>query len=112
MQLKENFQLCFATVTGQGLLFKNKIFTNKTMVKYGWFEKAGKNGSWEIPVLYCPIDSVHIYLFDIETCEVATAITPIVTYPAPLIHAYHDAISNLKIHLKHNKSTNKRHPTY
>jgi hypothetical protein len=70
----DTFQFGLALVTAKGLLFSNRYFTNQGMVRSKWFETAGREGDWQIPVLYCKAFPTKLFLFDINTVEIATAI--------------------------------------
>lgn len=68
------FQTGVAIVTSQGLLFQNQYYSNPSMIKFGWFELAVKQGSWHIPIFFNELLPNFLYLLDIRSIEIATAI--------------------------------------
>lgn len=105
----ENMQFDLAVVTSKGLLYKNILYTNPSMVKNHWFELAGRDGNWEVPILYSLNKADHILLLDIEQMEIATAVSPIIEVPQEIIEAYYEAMENLKNQLRYTKSPRKDH---
>lgn len=53
-----------ATVTAKGVLFKQIYYTSSLLMKENFFEKARKNGTWKIDIVYDPRNLNFIYLKD------------------------------------------------
>jgi len=53
-----------ATVTAKGVLFKQIYYTSSVLMKDNSFEKARKNGTWKINIVYDPRNLNFIYLKD------------------------------------------------
>lgn len=51
-----------ATVTGQGIKFKNIYYGSTLALKEQWFVKARLNGSWKVDITYDPREMNFIYL--------------------------------------------------
>lgn len=51
-----------ATVTAQGIKFKNIYYGSEIALKEHWFEKARNKGSWKVDVCYDPRDMNYIYI--------------------------------------------------
>ncbi|MGM0881141.1 MAG: hypothetical protein ACQEXQ_08870 [Bacillota bacterium] len=67
---EEILKFSLATVTSNGLIFNDRVYTNRTLIKNNWFEAASIFGRWELPILYS--DSNDDYLID--QIDVAVAI--------------------------------------
>lgn len=51
-----------ATVTAQGIKFKNIYYGSEIALKEHWFEKARNKGSWKVDVCYDPRNMNYIYI--------------------------------------------------
>lgn len=78
MNVIENLNSSIAYVTSKGLKFNKIFYTNSLMLQQGWFEKAGNNGEWKVPVLFDAYDTSTLYLmhpyqvtqaYEISLCE-------------------------------------------
>ncbi|WJH37112.1 hypothetical protein N6H14_16415 [Paenibacillus sp. CC-CFT747] len=97
-------ELRMAAVTGQGLIFENRIYSHPLMIKHGWFENARVHGEWKIPVLFNPLNTGQLVLFEVETAElfVATEIEHMMINQASL-DAYYKALQEIKEKLSLNE---------
>lgn len=92
--LNEQLQFGLAVVTSKGLLFNGKFYTNASMVKNNWFEQVESEGEWQIPILYQNSNQERLFLLDLQSNEVATAIEH--CHQTESIHIYHEHIQSLK----------------
>lgn len=51
-----------ATITAQGIKFKNIFYGSEIALKEHWFEKARNNGSWKVEICYDPRSMNYIYI--------------------------------------------------
>lgn len=51
-----------ATITAQGIKFKNIYYGSEIALKEHWFEKARNKGSWKVDVCYDPRNMNYIYI--------------------------------------------------
>ncbi|MGM0881143.1 MAG: hypothetical protein ACQEXQ_08880 [Bacillota bacterium] len=105
MKLDETeFKFSYATVSSEGLIFENRIYTNSSMIRYQWFEQAAIYGNWKIPIFYLANDLEHIFLLDATSLNVATSIENPSLFDEDLKQAYQAAICRFKELIKENKS--------
>lgn len=88
--------LGLATVSNLGLQFNGIIYSNSSMLKHNWFELAGKQGSWQIPIFYNPSDPSTVMFFDLDSVELATSIENTSNITDEMKLLYFDAINFLK----------------
>lgn len=97
---KSNVQFGLATVTGKGVVFNEKVYSNTQMIKNQWFELAQRTGSWTIPVLYNPEEVDHLVLFDMAGLEVASSVEEMPEIEPLVLECYYQALNSLKEKLK------------
>lgn len=51
-----------AVITPMGIEFMAKFYSCRTALHLNWFEKAARDGSWEVVIYYAPINLNCIYL--------------------------------------------------
>ncbi|NBD28005.1 hypothetical protein [Paenibacillus glycinis] len=93
---KSDVEFGFATVTGKGLVFNNKLYSNAQMIKSQWFDLAQRTGSWTIPVLYNPEVEGHLVLLDVGGLEVASSIEEQQVIDPVILESYYSALNSLK----------------
>ncbi|AJY76264.1 hypothetical protein [Paenibacillus beijingensis] len=96
MNQKNKIQFGLAMVTPKGLLFNNKFYSNQAMIKSKWFELSEREGNWHVPVLYSPAFPTKLFLFDMNSIEVATAIEHTSSISKEEVETYFQVMSNLK----------------
>ncbi|WP_010503542.1 hypothetical protein [Paenibacillus elgii] len=99
-------KLGLATVSSNGLLFQGKIYSNSNMIKHKWFELAEKQGEWQIPIFYQPLDMSEILLFDLQSIEVATSIDTSNEISPEMKELYFEALNFLKTYVREQKPSN------
>lgn len=85
-----------ATVTGQGILFNDRVYSNTQMIKHQWFELAQKTGSWTIPILFNPAESEHVFILDMGGLEVASSLEKGPEVEPVILESYYQALNVLK----------------
>lgn len=63
-----------ATVTKEGIKFKNILYTCYTGESQNWFGEARDNGTWKINVSYDPRDMTYLYIKDEKNREFETCV--------------------------------------
>lgn len=89
-----------ATVTGKGIVFNERIYTNAQMIKSRWFELVEITGCWMIPILYNPQETDHLVLLDEGGLEVASSLEEPCEIDPAILESYYLAISSLKDRMK------------
>ncbi|WP_256256456.1 hypothetical protein [Paenibacillus sp. BC26] len=97
---KTDVQFGLATVTGKGVVFNDRVYSNTQMIKNQWFELALRTGSWTIPILYNPDEGEHLVLFDTAGLEVASSIEEGPEIEPAILESYYQALNSLKDQMK------------
>ncbi|GGD62782.1 hypothetical protein [Paenibacillus nasutitermitis] len=98
-----SLKIGIAKVTPNGLIFNDNVYSSPSMLKSQWFQFADRDGEWELPVLYLTEESNHVFLFDQDKMEIASAVINEVKLSDEVLQAYYEALNNLKSRLKGNK---------
>ncbi|MEC0125488.1 hypothetical protein [Paenibacillus pabuli] len=62
-----------ATITAQGILFNDRMYTNRAVIKKKWFVLARVEGEWKIPVIYLQNYHEAIIIISLKHQEVSLA---------------------------------------
>lgn len=53
---QEQLEAAAAWITPEGILFRDRYYTCRLAIRYGWYEQARLRGVWEIRILYHPAE--------------------------------------------------------
>ncbi|WP_405117645.1 hypothetical protein MHB43_17845 [Paenibacillus sp. FSL H8-0317] len=87
-----------ATITARGILFNDRIYTNRAVIKKKWFVIARENGEWKIPIIYLQNYHEAIIIISLKHQEVSLA-TWVNSSDLNLkeVEHYHEQLNKLKM---------------
>ena len=87
-----------ATITAQGILFNDRIYTNRAVIKKKWFDLAREQGEWKIPIVHIKDYREAILIISLKYQEVSVATwVSLEKRNAKDVDDYHDRLNQLKL---------------
>src|SRR5690606_15387400 len=108
--MKQNgtyLQFSLATVSPEGLVFENRVYTNSLMIRLQWFEHAALHGNWKIPIFFLTTNHEQIFLLDTNSIQVATSVENPTLIDEKVKQVYQAEICQLKELISEKKSGGK-----
>ncbi|MGE6663905.1 hypothetical protein [Paenibacillus xylanexedens] len=86
-----------ATITAQGILFNDRFYTNRAVIKKNWFVLAREEGEWKIPVVYLHNYYEAIIIISLKHQEVSLATwVNVEDLNLKEVEHYHNQLNKLK----------------